>query len=458
MRLTRASLRGRVNGALRVRSSSRKITSYAGLELVREYLVQSGFRDHMSRLLKGALPSSDYGARRLILLILGLLIAGGRRLWHLRYVDEDPILQRLAGLNRLPSPMTVGRWLRRFTLEHVALLLALNAEITTAAVRALGLRRMTVDVDGSVLSTGATVQGARRGFNPHHRKVPSYYPITAYEAQSGQILRVHNRSGNVHDGKASPPFLDELLAQLEPLTAENRLLEFRMDGAFFRSDVIKLLDAHGAEWAIKVPFYPWLNLKSYVAQAPEWKRVEDGVSYCESRVAIKTWGRVLRIVLYRKRVFHQTKKNFQLDLFDPDDGYFEYSAITTNKRLGGRALWRFLNGRGAHEKVLGELKNGFAFDAVPTLRYAANSAWQVLSVIAFNLSRGFQVACRVTRRGRSMKRRCLFPFETIHTLRFRLIGCAAALVAPAGRLTLDLGQHKAAATEFNNAIEALQDA
>ena len=458
MRLKRTALRGRVNALLGARGSSHKVTSHAGLELLRGYLIQSGFRDQMNQLFKGKLPTTDYGARRMILLMLGLLIAGGRRLWHLRYLAEDPIVQRFASLKRVPSPMTAGRWLRQFTQEHVELLLTLNSSITTAAIQRLRLRRITVDVDGSVLSTGATVEGARRGFNPHHRKVPSYYPITAYEAQSGQVLRVHNRSGNIHDGKASPPFLKELLAQLEPITVKRRILEFRMDGAFFRSDVIDLLDQHRAEWAIKVPFYPWLRLKDYVAQAPEWKRVDDGVSYCESRVLVKTWDRVLRVVLYRKRVFHQTKKNFQLDLFDPDDGYFEYSAIATNKQLRGPALWRFLNGRGTHEKILGELKNGFAFDAVPTLSWAANSAWQVLSVIAFNLTRSFQSTCRVARRGRTQKRRCLFPFETIHTLRFRLIGRAATLLAPAGRQILDLGQDTTAAAEFNAAIDALQTA
>jgi hypothetical protein len=46
----------------------------------------------------------------------------------------------------------------------------------------------------------------------------------------------------------------------------------------------------------------------------------------------------MRVVIYRKRVFHRTRKNFQLDLFDPADGYFEYSAITTNKSLNGRNL------------------------------------------------------------------------------------------------------------------------
>jgi hypothetical protein len=48
--------------------------------------------------------------------------------------------------------------------------------------------------------------------------------------------------------------------------------------------------------------------------------------------------------------------------------------------------------------VRGELKGGFAFDCVPTMRYAANSAWQLLSVLAFNLMRGFQMATTAERR------------------------------------------------------------
>ena len=49
-------------------------------------------------------------------------------------------------------------------------------------------------------------------------------------------------------------------------------------------------------------------------------------------------------------------------------------------------------GRGGHEKAYGELKSGFAFASVPSMQYAANSAWQLLSVLAFNLMRSFQLA------------------------------------------------------------------
>ena len=59
----------------------------------------------------------------------------------------------------------------------------------------LHARTLTIDVDGTVLCTGSEVGGAARGFNPHHRKVPGYYPVTAFLAESGHLLRLHNRPG-----------------------------------------------------------------------------------------------------------------------------------------------------------------------------------------------------------------------------------------------------------------------
>ena len=49
----------------------------------------------------------------------------------------------------------------------------------------------------------------------------------------------------------------------------------------------------------------------------------------------------LRVILYRKHVNHETRRNFQLDLFTPDDGHDEYSAVATNMPLGLAALWAF---------------------------------------------------------------------------------------------------------------------
>jgi hypothetical protein len=424
------------------------LTSYAGLEFMRHWLRRDGLVALLRRELATTLPTTDYGVVGLVLVVLALLLSGGRRLRHLRYLDGDPVVQRFCGLRQLPTARTLGRWLAAFRAQHLPRLQRVNALVAARVIRQSGQRRLTIDVDGSVVSTGLQVAWAQRGFNPHRRKVPSYYPITAYEAQSGQILRVQNRPGNIHDGKAAVPFLRALLHQLRATLGAAYPLEFRMDGAYFRCEILALLARAGAEYAIKVPFYPWVGVKDCVRRTRTWTRVTATVSYAEHTVDIAPWGQRHRLVVYRTQVQHERAKNFQLDLFDPSDGHYEYSAVVTNKALGGPALWAFMCGRGVHEKVYGELKSGFAFACVPTMQYAANSAWQLLSVLAFNLSRSFQLATTARRRAASRKRRTLFGFATIHTLRALCLQRAGVLVQPHGRATLDVGPSPAVAERF----------
>lgn len=285
--------------------------------------------------------------------------------------------------------------------------------------------------------------------------MPSYYPITAHEAQTGQILRVQNRSGNVHDGKGSLRFLRDLFGQLRRSFAGELAIEYRMDGAFFRSDVIGLLEKQGAEYAIKVPFYRWVGLKPLIAARKRWTRVDQTVDCFEKQLRFEKWDRTMRVVIYRRRVRHEAPKNYQLDLFDPADGHYEYSAIVTNKALTGAYLWHFMCGRGSHEKAYAELKGGFAFDCLPSRRYAANSAWQMLSVLAFNLMRSMQVATTSTRRTPNRKRRTLFRFASIQTLRYQFIGRAGIVVKPGGTATLDVGNTPKVVAVFREIAQTL---
>ena len=453
VRLSRADLKQRINGDLALRYEASGLTSFAGLELIGRYFRRLDLKG-LLRSASSWLPRSDFGAAPMVVLLLTLLITGGRRVRHVAYMEGDPLVRRVSGLGRIPTLHTVGRWLRGFDAGGVAALLGVNERLVGEVIERSDLRRLTLDVDGSVVSTGLQVEGARRGFNPHRRKVPSYYPITAYEANTGQVLRVQNRAGNVHDGKASVVFLEELFGQLEATLERRHVLEMRMDAAFFREDVIDLLEAEGAEYAIKVPFYTWLGLKERIAKRRRWRRVDDSVECFEQRIPVPTWSRSMRVVIYRKKVAHWTRKNFQLDLFDPDDGHYEYSAIVTNKAVTGRTLWFFLCGRGTHEKVYAELKNGFAFDCIPTQRYQANSAWQVLSILAFNLIRGLQAAV-TEQRTTNRKRRATRVFEAIQTLRYRLINRAGLLVQPNGRATLDVGNNSVVRQRFEALDQAL---
>ncbi len=454
VRQGKAHLQAGVNGNFVVQFSASGLTSFAGLELVRRFLRRLDFSKRLRGHLSNSDPAGDYGSVAIVRLLLGMMMVGARRLWHVRHLVGDPVIARFCGLRVLPGDRTLSRWLGRCSARVRAALQTFNGEVVAEALRPLNLRRVTIDVDGTVVSTGLQVERAFRGFNPHHRKVKSYYPILAHVAQTGHVLRVRNRAGNVHDGKASPPFLRDLFAQVGRDLGRRVRIEMRLDGAFFRPEIVAWL-ATRAEYAIKVPFYPWLGLKPLVQRRRRWTRIASDLEAFEAQVEVPTWRRTLRVAIYRRKVQHQSPKNFQLDRFNPDDGHWEYSAITSNKTLGLKALWNFMGGRGAQEKVLAQLKNGYAFDTVPTRRFAANSTWQIRSVLAHNLITSFQLATQPQPRRRSLKRTALHVLRSIHTLRYELLGRAGILTRPEGRAVLTLAPNLPTRKLFERIAEKL---
>ena len=258
-RRRKSDLHARVNRNLPLEFDDVRLTSYAGLELLERYLRTRRFNQLVREAFADLPRWGDFGV-----VVMVRVFVGGRRLRHLAYVADDPIFQRFGNVRVVPTARTLSRWLRHFTMRTVTRFQALNAAVVRQLLPTLGLRTWTVDVDGVVVSTGLQVERAARGYNPHQRKVPSYYPIMAHLAETTHILRVKNRSGNVHDGKAGLPFLRALWPQLVGLRTGGARLRFRMDGAFFRQDVLRWLQGRGVGYAIKVPFYRWLDLQRYI--------------------------------------------------------------------------------------------------------------------------------------------------------------------------------------------------
>jgi hypothetical protein len=438
MRREKRSLPRRVNGNLRVQFGDEKLTSYAGLEVLGRFLRASRFNEGLRRAFHGVSLRGDYPLASMVRLMLGLLWVGGRRLRHVRFLGRDPMVRRFAGLDRLPDERTLSRWLKQFSQKTVARFARLNFRLVVERIQELGLKLLTLDVDGSVLPTGLTAEWAARGFNPHHRKVPSYYPILAHEAQTGQIVGLRNRPGNVHDGKKSEAFLRGLIQDLREAMGKRVRLEFRMDGAFFQRQILEMMLRERCDFAIKVPMWRWLGLKGKIQARKRWRRITGDVSAFELELPVRPWDLQLRVVCYRKKVYHPTRKNFQLDLFSPDDGTYEYSAVTTNKALSMRRLWHFMAGRGAQEKTLAELKDGLAFGTIPTNHYGANSAWQWLVVLAHNLFRDFQLSQEQSPGRRRWKKTFLYTMESIKSARFEWLNVAGRLLTLAEGTTLRL--------------------
>jgi Transposase DDE domain group 1 len=455
MRLTVTRLWRAIKRELPIEFGSEQLTSYGGLELLRRYFQCIDLGSRIRCALTGQV-GGDYGSTHLILLVIGLLVVGARRLGHLRYLAHDSLFARFCGLARIPSDRTVVNWLKRFTQSSLRGLTRLNSELLYAQIAKLELRRLTIDLDGTVIRAGAKVAWAARGFNPHHPKEKSYYPLLAHLAQTGHILRLKNRPGNVHDSKGAERFVRELIGDVRIALGRAVTLEFRMDAAFFQQKLLKLLARLGGFYAVKIPFCKWTGVKALITAQARWTTVAADIDCFETQLKLTPWGLQLRTVVYRKRVHHRSPKNFQLDLFSPDDGYFEYSAVATNLTLTPQALWYFAAGRGAQEKTFAELKGEFALDVVPTNHYGANSAWQQLCVLAHNLMRSFQLhSTLAVPKPRSWKRTYSYRIASMRTLRFLIINRAARVTRISGRKVLRFSANSATEALYDRIVQRL---
>ena len=172
MRRRKADLSRRVNGPLHLEFTAEGLTSFAGLELLSRYMQRIDFNRRLARRLSGARLPTDFGVVAMVRVLLALIILGGRRVRHIQFLEGDSLVRRFCGLQQLPAARTVGRWMTWFDARTVQRIGDLNADLVAEQITAMPLRTLTIDVDGTVVSSGLTAERAFRGYNPHHRKVP----------------------------------------------------------------------------------------------------------------------------------------------------------------------------------------------------------------------------------------------------------------------------------------------
>jgi hypothetical protein len=135
-------------------------------------LSRIGLKQQLSGCFRHLTVSPIFGHGVVVLLLLVHLLLGYRRLQDMRYYQEDPMIHRLLWLKRLPDVATAaGRWREGLDDASVTNLHRLIRQRVLDQLSALELARVTLDFDGSVLSTGRFAEGTAVGFNGC-RKLP----------------------------------------------------------------------------------------------------------------------------------------------------------------------------------------------------------------------------------------------------------------------------------------------
>jgi len=444
VRLRNSEIHDRINGNLKIEFTDQKLTSFSGLELFNRYFRGIDLKRMINTAFRRSGIGGDYKVPELVLTFVALWLCGGNRLRHIRYLSSDWLVKRIVGVKRMATERTLSRWLKRFTPAALDTLLGINTSIVLGALAALNLKRITLDFDGTVLSTGDDVENAARGYNPHKRFAKSYYPFLCHVAQTGHFLRVKNRRGNHHDSKGgSLTMISNCIRDVREHLGSSVTLEVRLDSAFFSERILRFLIKIGISYAIKMPLWKWTGAKELINQRERWSVASADLSYFATTLKLKKWKMEVPIIIFRKCL---TKKNlkektFQLDLFDPGDGIYEYQVIATNQNLTAANALDFYNGRCDMEREIAEIKTEYGFANIPTKSYLANSAYQALAILSHSLVKNFQLATdQAPAKKRTSSRTTAYSFESLKTLRFKVIARAGRIVNSAGKSILKMAR------------------
>lgn len=436
---------------------AKRLTSYSGLVLFQALFQTLELTKRLRKCFAHAGGTRVFGLARVVLQLVVHVILGFRRLRDRDYYADDPLVCRVLRVGKLPDVATISRTLAAADAQSVTNLRGLVRELVLDRLETTALARVTIDFDGSVLSTNRRAEGSAVGFNPKRKGARSYYPLFAVVSQLGMFFDLLHRPGNVHDSRGATDFIRECIQ-----AARDRLgrvvLEARLDAAFFDERVLALLEELRVEYAASVPFARFVSLRHLVDRRERWRRIDDEWSFFETNWRPKSWSEKRRVILVRRRHRVRRKGPLQLDLFEPVDHDFEYKAIVTNKAIGAAAIVQFFNGRGIQEQVFGEAKQDASLGYVPCKRLTANQIFVLSTMLAHNLGRELQLQAEPERRRTTPTRAAVFVLRGLGTLRDQLVRRAGALTRPQGKLALSVAAPPVARREFDELLEHLQAA
>jgi hypothetical protein len=153
----------------------------------------------------------------------------------------------------------VVNWLKQFTQTSLRGLMCRNRELRYEQIQKLALRRLTIDLDGTVIRTEGRVGDAR--LQPPSPQGSQLLPAAGPSGSDRADPAAQYRPGNVHDSKGAERFVRELTGEIRTRLGCALTLEFRMDAAFFQQHLLKLLNRLGCFYAVKVPWSRWTGVK-----------------------------------------------------------------------------------------------------------------------------------------------------------------------------------------------------
>lgn len=340
----------------------------------------------------------------IVLAFMAGVLTGSRRLAHIERIRWDKGVKGILGLERFVSGSTLARFFRRFTAGKVT---EIFEYLQRWLLSQIVVDEDILDLDSTIMERYGKQEGAFLGYNPKKHRRPSHHPLLATLGRRPWVVHAWLRSGNTTSARGAEQFLAEALALL-PASASIRYL--RADSGFGIEPFLRRVEDLNLTYAIVGRFTR--GLKTLVAGVSDWRELEPGIAVSEVLFQAHGWSRERRVVLIRQR----TKEHDFIrgrELFD--DPAYAYQAILTNRTDAPEDVWRFYRPHAEIETKIRELKWDYGIDGFTQKRFYATEAAFRMVCVTYNLMSLLQEKIGQQK------------YQTLGTLRYRLLACGAVL-------------------------------
>jgi hypothetical protein len=324
--------------------------------------------------------------------------------------NDDAFLDML-GTRRLPDPTTAGDFCRRFSRWHID---SLQDAIDVARLTVWAKQsppffdRATIDMDGTIVETSGA---CKAGMDIAYNGTWGYHPLILSLAETGEVLRLINRSGNRPSHEEAAGQVDRVIDLC--LRAGFRRIVLRGDTDFSQTQHldrwnavpgVRFVFGYNAvnnlrERAERLSPQAWKPLrrptryivKTQPRQRPE--HVKDRIvrerkftilrlqseEVAEFDYRPTLCANTYRMVVIRKNI---SKEKGERVLF-PDVRYFFY--ITNDRDLSATEVVFEANDRCNQENLLAQLHGGVRALQAPVNTLDSNGAWMVMAALAWTL-------------------------------------------------------------------------
>ena len=302
-----------------------KATVFGGLYVFSEFLHRLRFGDIFEEVFGHYRRVRKYEPWENVALQMNTILAGGERLYDTQTFATDPVIPSLFSSEEGRSDIPVDTTLRdemlrigKMDQQRQELLFHLNE----LHFKRIGLKNITIDIDGTALPVEGHQQGAEKGYCPEEPGNRCFQSLCAICDETETTIAEELRSGETHCAYGIVEFCRTILDRFSP---QMDSICMRLDTGFYSDELLKLLESYpNVTYEVGVPKHEWLRNKI---------RQIDYKSYhgSEREYTSFAYGEGLDGAFRYYNVERTLKEpGTQLHCFDPDNRY-TYRVVVSNK-------------------------------------------------------------------------------------------------------------------------------